>query len=190
MIELRALNRSDMPQIAKWRNEQRAHLRTSFLMTDEMQYRFYDEVISNRNANARYFGIYEVHESGYDFVREVRLCKDYKLIGMCGIENIQWENRLGEISLIFRDGETHDKYGKEVLSMILKEAFGTLNLQNVFTEVYDCSPFTTWWEIITDKCDLSIYALPERKFFNGEYFCSMYINFFRGKLDDYIIALE
>lgn len=158
-MELRELRREDMPTIVKWRNQQQEILRTSYLLTDEMQYRFYDEVICNRNSNCRFFAV-------TNNVNE--------LIGMAGLENIQWDNRLAEISIITNP----DIF---ILPCIFKKikyiAFNQMNLNSIFTEVYKCSRYINAWEDIAKANKADIALLPRRKYWKSEYFDSYIYTF-------------
>src|SRR5689334_8398104 len=100
-MKLKALSITDVEQVRQWRNQQTEMLRTPFLLTIEMQSRFYSDVVCNRQSNSRYWGIWTDEKI------------KPSLIGMCGLENISWENRLAEISLIFNPEYTIDKYGEE-----------------------------------------------------------------------------
>mgnify|MGYP003147193924 CR=1 FL=1 len=95
------------------RNEVRESLRTPYFLTEEMQQRFYKDVVSNRNANSRFYALNN---------------EDGKNIGMGGFTPISWENRTAEISIILRKSETENGYGKKGVKALLDEAFGNLNL--------------------------------------------------------------
>ncbi len=180
-MKLKPLSMSDMEPIRNWRNEQLSMLRTSFPLTKEMQEDFYQNVISNRNTNARYWGVFEEIETEYvapPFNLHNPIMRD-KLVGMAGIENIQWENRLGEISLLLMP-DTMDKYGEQALGLILDEGFMNMNLENIFTEAYECSPYYNFWIKQTEKYSTWAWGLPNRKFYDGDYHNSKYINFNKG----------
>lgn len=155
-MKFKELSLEDIEQVRQWRNQQLSMLRTSFPLTKEMQADFYHNVVCNRQANSRYWGIWED-----DF------------IGMAGIENIQWENRLGEISLIL-DPEYQDR-AEQALRLILNEGFNDLNLENIYTEVYCCSPHFDFW--MTNELNADKVVLPKRKYWDGTYYDSLYINF-------------
>jgi RimJ/RimL family protein N-acetyltransferase len=181
-MKLKPLSISDMEPIRNWRNEQLAILRTSFPLTLQQQVDFYSEVVCNRRASAKYWGIFEQIETDYvapPFDKLKPIIRN-NLIGMAGIENIQWENRLGEISLLLIPN-TMDKYGEEALELILREGFMNMNLENIFTEVYKCSPYFKFWEEQTEKYKKHLWELPNRKFYNGNYYNSIYINFNKGE---------
>jgi hypothetical protein len=100
------------------------------------------------------------------------------LIGMCGIENISWENRNGEISILLAP----DRWGEfdAVLDEVLRLGFNNLNLENLYTEVYGCNlQAERWHQCETRKTAPSYAILPNRKFWDGDYYDSLYINFNR-----------
>jgi hypothetical protein len=106
------------------------------------------------------------------------------LIGMCGFENIEWENRLGEISLLLNPGYPPDEYGKEALSLVLYQGFMILNLENIYTEIYECSLHRSFWVERADKYNASLTGLSARKYYNGRYYDSYYINFNKGAYNE------
>ena len=175
-MKLKPLSLSDMEPIRNWRNEQLPMLRTSFPLTQPQQLSFYSNTICNRNANARYWGIHDGH---YLEENLTTIQRKTNLIGMAGIENIQWENRLGEISLLIKP-HGMDKYGEDALTLILHEGFMNMNLDNIFTEVYGCSPYLKFWSDQLPKYKTRTIAIPNRKYHNGEYWDGHYINFNKG----------
>lgn len=166
-MELKSLSMFDMGKIRWWRNGQMEMLRTSFPLTQEMQEDFYENVICNRNSNSRFWGLWNKE----------------KFLGMCGIENIQWENRLGEISLLLNPEIITDENLQKSLKLVLQEGFNNLNLENIYTEVYTCNPQKTFWDDIVKKYKCTSSILPNRKFYIGKYHNSTYINFNRSEFD-------
>lgn len=186
-MKLKELSLNDLEQVRQWRNSQIEMLRTPFLLTKEQQEEFYHNVICNRQANARYWAILaddnQIMDRTFNGIRIP--IENTKLLGMYGIENIQWENRLGEISLIMNP-EYQDR-AKEALSMLLHEGFNNLNLENIYTEVYDCSPYQQFWiDTYIQHCGTQIpmITLPNRKYYNGKYYNSLYINFNKERYND------
>ena len=160
-MELKCLSLYDMQKVRRWRNESLEMLRTSFPLTEEMQEDFYKNVVCNRQSNSKFWGIW----MGSEFV------------GMCGLENIQFENRLTEISLLLNPDYSLDKYGKEALKLLLYEGFMNMNLENIYTEVYYCHKELSFWYDMIKKYKCMFSALPNRKYYNGKYYDSTYINF-------------
>ena len=61
-----------------------------------------------------------------------------ELIGNCGIHNIDWRNRSGEVGIVIGEKEYQNKgYGTEAMELILEYAFNTVNLNRIELIVYD-----------------------------------------------------
>jgi RimJ/RimL family protein N-acetyltransferase len=171
-MQLKVLSYPDVEQARIWRNDSMSMNRTPFLLTQEMQGRFYQEQVCNRQANARYWGIFEHEHKEYP---DNELVCDYDtFIGMGEITNISLENRLGEIGLIMHP-EHLDKADKAI-ELILEQGFNNLNLENIFGECYYCSSYINIWEIACKKYNGIDASLPNRKFWNGKYYSSLYFN--------------
>ena len=63
-MEFKVLSLDDCLQVAEWRNECLYALRTPYMLTEEMQEEFYKNTVCNRDARARYWGIWEEPEKG------------------------------------------------------------------------------------------------------------------------------
>jgi RimJ/RimL family protein N-acetyltransferase len=168
----KSLSLPEMEQVRLWRNDIMASLRTPFLLTQEMQEDFYVNVVCNRIANSRYWGIWV--EPSEDVAEET-------FIGLCGIENIQWENRLGEIALIINPDSYGMGYGTEAVRMLLDQGFNYFNLENVFGECYLCSPVVEFWIWLCEQWGGYKTMLPNRKFYGGKYHDALYFNFARNE---------
>ncbi len=206
-MKLEALSLADLEQVRLWRNEQPAMLRTPFLLTAKHQEQFYRDVVCNRQANARYWGIFLTTGNGYTPINYTQQqIDDYHkgnavvfqvvpdtrevFFGMCGLENIQWENRLAEISMTFGPGCAVSEQ-EEAVRLLLREGFMSLNLENIFAEVYECSPDIDFWCDIEKKYSRR-YAeepiiLPNRKYWDGRYWGGYYINFNRQAFVDKVV---
>lgn len=159
------LTKEDVEKVRKWRNECLYALRTPFLLTEEMQQDFYKNVVCNRNANSKYWGLAYNSES--------------VLIGMSGIENIEWVNRRGEISIIINPEHHGTGIGSYAFKMLLDKCFNELNLNNIWGECYSCNPATAFWKKQIVKYNGQSFLMPNAKFWNGKYYDSLYFNFNR-----------
>lgn len=160
-MKLREVYRDDVEQVRKWRSECLETLRTPYFLTQEMQQKFYDEVICNRNSPHRFWSIED----------------NFALIGFGGITNIQWENRIGEISLIINPTYRCKGYGRDSVELLLEQGFNYMNLQTVFGECYVCNPAITFWsEGIARQYGADVALLSNRKFWNNEYHDSFYFS--------------
>jgi len=178
-MKLKALSLADLEQVRLWRNEQVEILRTPFPLTAEQQEQFCRDVICNRQANARYWSMLGDNNKALnkDYTGKAIPAVNTELIGMCGLENIQWENRLAEISMVLNPDCPMEQYGEEVLQLLLHEGFMNLNLENVFAEVYACNPNMPFWTDMATKYGCMTAFLPYRKYYKGQYYSSTYINF-------------
>ena len=161
MITLKALTLDECLASMIWRNSQIEMLRTSYLIPEGMQTKFYWDEICNKNSRHRYFGVH----NGDIF------------IGMCGICNIEWENGLGEISLIFDEENNRELFGKETINLLLNQAFMVMRLENIYGECYDNSidNFTFWMDV-SRIYDGFTCRLRQRKFSKGFYCNSLYFS--------------
>ena len=130
------------------------------MLTEDMQYDFYERC-SDRNSPHRYFAI---------------MGNGYKFIGMGGITYIQWENRIGEITLIIDPKVRKDGLGEKAVDLLLDYAFNHLNLHTVFGEVYTCNEAANFWLEITRKYKGQSRRLPDRKYWKREYWDSCYFS--------------
>lgn len=158
-----ALTKDQCEQVRRWRNIDTSILRTSFVLTCKMQNEFYENVICNRKSNDRYWAIIE----------------NDCFIGMVGLINISLENRNAEISIIIDPELKRKGFGRKALMMLLEEGFFTLNLDNIYAETYKCNPDLNFWIKMIDVYNCYNVELPNRKFSNGSYWNSIYINFER-----------
>ena len=162
---LRALELSDMEPIRIWRNQHLDILRTPFALTKEQQEDWYKNEICNRQSKSRFWAVVK---NTYKL--------DGKIVGDCvgygGIENIQWENSLGEISLLIGPEYQGKGYGIKAAKEILRKAFQELNLKTVYAECYENNKATKFWDKVFNGCFQTI--LPNRKYYNGVYFNSIY----------------
>jgi len=160
----------DLVKVMSWRNKVPEALRTSRLTTIEMQERFYKRL----------------QEDAYNFYFSFFKENCINPIGFSGITNISWENSNGEISLIVNPTFTKKGFGSAILEQMLDYGFNYLNLVNIYGECYRCNPNLGFWDKICKKYKAYKTDLPERKFWDGKYYSSMYFNIenseFRGAL--------
>ncbi|MFX0134487.1 MAG: GNAT family N-acetyltransferase [Candidatus Hodarchaeota archaeon] len=61
-----------------------------------------------------------------------------KLIGNCGIHNIDWKNRVGQLGIAIGDKDYQNKgYGTEAMELLIEYGFYTLNLNRIELFTYD-----------------------------------------------------
>ena len=160
---LRPIERADLPLTVAWRNDPHARpgLRTPFPLNQDQQDAFYREVICNRASLHRYW----------------ILEQDGQSVGMGGLTNIQWENRIAEISLITDPSVRGKGYGAEGVRLLLREAFLSFGLLTVCGEVYCVNPATTFWDKMIERYAGESTTLPRRKWWDGTLHDAMYFTF-------------
>lgn len=174
-MQLKVLSYPDVEQARIWRNDNLSMNRTPYLLTSEMQGEFFQEQVCNRQANARYWGIWEEEKTTIKMLRPMKdVIVNFPLFIGMGEISMQWENRLGEIGLIMHP-EHLDK-AEESVDLILEQGFNNLNLENIFGECYYCSSYMNIWERACKKYKGTDAQLPNRKFWQGEYCASLYFN--------------
>jgi len=154
---LRALELEDMELIRRWRNDSLDTLRTPFPLTKEQQEAWYRDEICNRSSRSRFWAVLD--NTGV-------------LVGYGGIENIQWENSIGEISLLINPEKRGQGLGAMAAMEILDEAMDRLNLHTVYAECYTNNPATKFWDEIFGSSNR--VTLKDRKYCDGSYFDSYY----------------
>jgi RimJ/RimL family protein N-acetyltransferase len=176
-IELRVPIENDLYHVLGWRHTIGLQAyRTPYELTSEMQEKFYNEVINNRNSNTKFYSIYTENEfttmsipGGTD-----RNIKTLIHAGMVGLENIDYINGNAEISLVV-DPSMHGKgIGTQAVHEILRIAFNQLRLNSVYGECYMCNPAKEFWKKIINKYDCQYAGLKDRKYFDGQYWDSLY----------------
>lgn len=122
-----SLEKSDLTPIKRWRNEQRDVLRQNKILTDKDQVNWY--ALLQQDKKQKIFSI--IGAKG-------------ELLGYCGITNIDWYNRRGEVSFLLRTGISkadYRKYFLDVLDQLKKYFFSILKLHKLFTETFEYRKF-------------------------------------------------
>ena len=130
-IRLRRNERSDIPKFVEWLNDPEVCryllLRMAISLADEEQW---FENMLKLPANEQPFGI-EISSpepSGNG--------NNWRLIGNCSFMDINWTARSVEVGLFIGDKFCWNKgYGTEVMCLLLRLGFETLNLNRVFLRV-------------------------------------------------------
>lgn len=172
-MKLTGLNKGQALQALDWREKQRDVLRTPYFLTQEMQSKFFDDVVCNRNSPHRFYAI----------IRQDEIIPKEQIdsfVGMGGLINIEWENSTAELSLI----TPIEEYRKiEMFDLLFDDAFNRLNLNSVYVETYECGDMETSMAVIK-KYEAYSVELPERKFLNGIYYKSIWWMVNRGMYEN------
>jgi RimJ/RimL family protein N-acetyltransferase len=166
MIYLSPITKANCRVAATWRNEFRQSLRTPIMLTEEMQDDFYDRVARDRHSEDRYW---EIHKE-FD--------KDF--IGLGGLTDWEPENRLAEISLFISPKLHGQGYGRAAVKLLCEEGFNRMGLETILGEAFLCNPNWKFWEKLTDEFMGFKTQLPDRKYWDGGYYPSLYFSWNRS----------
>jgi RimJ/RimL family protein N-acetyltransferase len=125
-IRLRAVEREDVKHYYAWVNDPEVTYGLSLYLpmsnVDEEQW--FEHSI-RRDPNEKPLAI------------EVREGDGWRLIGNCGVFGIEWINRSGELGIMIGSKSDWNKgHGTEVMTLLLRHCFETLNLNRVFLRVF------------------------------------------------------
>lgn len=124
-IRLRAIEREDIPRFVTWFNDPdvRHYLGHILPMSAAQETSWYESMIT-RDPYERPMAI------------EVRTPEGWQIIGNIGLMNFNWVSRHAEVGLVIGEKEFWNQgYGTEVMGLMLRFAFHTLNLNRVYLRV-------------------------------------------------------
>jgi len=124
-IRLRANERSDLPKFVEWLNdpEVRRYLSMSLPISQAAEEQWFENMLK-RPPEEQSLGI------------EIKDGDGWRLIGNCSIFDINRRARSAEVGLFIGDKSCWNKgYGTEVMRLLLRYGFGTLNLNRIFLRV-------------------------------------------------------
>ncbi len=129
-VRLRSVERSDLRCFQEWLNDPEVSDGLStylpLSMADEEQW---FERMSRVEPEEKPLAIDLKEDSGW------------RLIGDIGFFNLEWANRSAEFGLFIGDKSVWNKgYGTEVVRLLLKHGFETLNLHRIYLRVYSTNP--------------------------------------------------
>jgi diamine N-acetyltransferase len=126
-IRLRADERADIPHFVEWINDPDVRQGISMYrpLSQAMEEQWFENMLK-LPPDEQPFGI-DVHtEDG-----------GWKLIGNCGFMDFDWRCRSAEVGIFIGDKTYWDRgYGTEVMRLLLKHGFESLNLNRIFLRVF------------------------------------------------------
>jgi diamine N-acetyltransferase len=124
-IRLRADERADLPKFVLWLNdpEVRRFLSMSLPISQATEENWYESMLK-RPPEEQPLGI------------EIKEGEGWDLIGNCCFFDINWRSRSAEVGIFIGEKSLWNKgYGTEVMQLLLRHGFGTLNLNRIFLRV-------------------------------------------------------
>lgn len=126
-VRLRAPEKDDIPKFVSWLNdpEVRLGLLLYLPMSQADEEVWFDSML--KRPVDEHPLVIEIHEGD-----------DWLSIGNCGVHQIDWRCRSAEVGLFIGEKKYWNQgYGTEVMELLLKHAFETLNLNRISLDVYE-----------------------------------------------------
>jgi diamine N-acetyltransferase len=124
-IRLRSDERSDLPRFVEWLNDPqvRRYLSVCLPISQAGEEQWFEKMLK-QPPEEQPLGI------------EIRDGAEWRLIGNCGFFDINWRTRSAEVGIFIGDKSCWNQgYGTEVMQLLLKHGFETLNLNRIFLRV-------------------------------------------------------
>jgi len=122
-LTLSPIERSDLALIQSWRNSKKVlpYVREYRLLSLEHVEKWFEDMILDDK-----FQMFMMHHQSIP-------------IGICGLTYINWQNRHADLHFaIYKDDKwIDDRYAPEFYKIIADYAFGDLNLNKMYVEVYE-----------------------------------------------------
>jgi RimJ/RimL family protein N-acetyltransferase len=129
-VRLRAVERDDLPRFAAWLNDPEVRQGLSLFLPLSLveEESWFENMLKNDPAE-------------HPLVIEIGEADGWVPVGNCAFHHIEWKNRSGEVGLFI--GEKcfwNQGYGTEVMRLLLRHGFSTLNLNRIFLRVFETNP--------------------------------------------------
>jgi RimJ/RimL family protein N-acetyltransferase len=126
-IILTAVEKEDLVQLKYWRNNEnyRKYFREYRELNSEMQMNWFEKYVLNDKSTIMF---------------SIRRREDDVLLGCCGLCYINWIYRYADLSLYIGAEDLYIDnvgYAEESCKLIFEYAFNKLNLNKVWTEIYE-----------------------------------------------------
>lgn len=126
-VRLRAPEREDIPHFVAWLNDPEVTAGLSLFLPMSLveEERWFDNMLKSP-------------PSEHPLVIEIKEGEAWVPVGNCGFHQIDWRNRSGELGIFIGEKSFWNQgYGTDVMRMLLRHGFNTLNLNRVFLRVYE-----------------------------------------------------
>jgi RimJ/RimL family protein N-acetyltransferase len=123
-LYLRKIIKSDLTLLREWRNsKQFFEFSGQFKLLNMEDQKKWFQQLSKENPDKIMFAI---------------INKNKKIIGTCGLTNIDYKNRSANTAIMIGDATIHGKgYGTESLRMLVEYGFKKMNLHRIEAEIFE-----------------------------------------------------
>ena len=129
-VRLRHVEREDLNQFVEWLNEPEVRQGLSMYLP-----------ISHAEEEKWFESVLSSSRDEQPLAIEAQTGDGWKLIGDCGFFHLDWRNRSAELGIFIGDKSYWNQgYGTEVMRLLLRIGFTTLNLHRIYLRVYDNNP--------------------------------------------------
>jgi RimJ/RimL family protein N-acetyltransferase len=126
-VRLRHTERADLPLFVEWLND--PEVRRGLMLHLPLSIAEEEQWFENMLASP---------QDERPLVIEVKEEDGWLMIGNSSFHNLDWRNRNAELGIFIGDKSYWDRgYGTEVMQLLLKHGFNTLNLHLVYLRVYE-----------------------------------------------------
>jgi len=160
-IRLRADERADLPRFVEWLNDPEVRDGISYYapLSQALEEQWYENMLKSPRDEHPFAIDIRTEEGGW------------KLIGNCSMFDFKWRCRSAEVGIFIGDKSYWNQgYGTEVMHLMLKHGFETLNLNRIFLHV-----FATNLRAI--RCYEKVGFVHEGRLRQAEYRNGQYVDF-------------
>jgi len=129
-VRLRHVEHEDLPQFVTWLNdpEVKRGLSLRFPISLAEEENWFETLLKS-----------PIEER--PLVIEVKQGEEWQMIGNSGFHNLDWRNSNAELGIVIGDKAFWDQgYGTEVMGLLLRHGFSTLNLHRIYLRVFEDNP--------------------------------------------------
>lgn len=126
-IRFRWPEREDLPRFVEWINdpEVRHGIARDLPLNTAAEEQWFDEVMAKP-------------EPERPLAIEIKEGEDWRLVGSCGLFNLDWVTRKAELGILIGDKASWDRgIGTRAMRLLLHHGFETLNLNRIYLRVFE-----------------------------------------------------